>query len=107
MPTSQKVDIFPATDEFHAAQLERASKLPLAFLGIDAEYPVASAEDILLAKLQWFRAGGEVSDRQWRDITGVIAINPDLDLDYARSWAARLRVADLLDKALAEVASEE
>lgn len=107
MPRSQKVDIFPAVGEFHEAQLRRASKLSLPFLGIETQYPVASAEDILLAKLQWYRLGGEVSDRQWSDITGVVATNPDLDLDYARSWAARLRVEDLLDKALAEVASEE
>jgi len=106
IPKSQKVDIFPAAGEFQAAQLERASKLPLPFLGIDAEYPVASAEDILLAKLQWYRAGGGVSDRQWSDISGVLATNPDLDLDYTRSWAARLRVEDLLDKALTEVAGE-
>ncbi|SPE33352.1 conserved hypothetical protein [Candidatus Sulfopaludibacter sp. SbA6] len=107
IPKSQKVDIFPAAGEFQAAQLERASKLPLTFLGIDAEYPVASAEDILLAKLQWYRAGGEISDRQWSDITGILATNPAIDLDYTRSWAARLRVEDLLDKALAEVASEQ
>ncbi len=106
IPKSQKVDIFPAVGEFHVAQLQRASKVPLSFLGIEAEYPVASAEDIILAKLQWYRAGGEVSDRQWSDITGLLATNPDLDFDYVESWAGRLRVQDLLAKALAEVAAE-
>jgi hypothetical protein len=33
---------------------------------------------------------------------GILATNPALDLDYVRSWAARLRVEDLLAKALAE-----
>ena len=28
-------------------------------------------EDILLQKLRWFRAGNEVSDRQWRDVLGT------------------------------------
>lgn len=106
IPKSQKIDIFPAVGEFHAAQLERASKVPLSFLGIEAEYPVASAEDILLAKLQWYRAGGEVSDRQWNDITGLLATNPDLDFEYVNSWAARLRVQNLLAKALADATSD-
>ena len=106
-PTSQKVDIFPAVGEFHETQLRRASKLPLSFLGIETDYPVASAEDILLAKLQWYRMGGEVSDRQWNDIGGLLVTNPKLDFPYVRSWAARLRVSDLLDKALAEVAGEQ
>jgi hypothetical protein len=102
MRTGNKVDIFPATQEFHHVQLQRATRAALPFLGEQAEYPVASAEDILLAKLQWYRAGGEVSDRQWNDIGGILATNPDLDFEYVNSWAARLRVADLLAKALAD-----
>jgi hypothetical protein len=107
IPRSQKVDIFPAAEEFHEAQLERASNVPLPFLGIDAEYPVASAEDIILAKLRWYRDGGEVSDRQWNDITGLLATNPNLDFDYVRHWAGRLRVEDLLNKVLDEISREE
>jgi len=77
------------------------------FPGEDAMLlPVASAEDTVLAKLMWYRDGGEVSDMQWRDLTGVLATNRNLDIDYLRPWAARLRVADLLDKAPAEVEQE-
>lgn len=104
--TGYKVDIFPATQEFHHDQLQRATRAALPFLGDHAEYPVASAEDILLAKLQWYRAGGEVSDRQWNDITGLLATNQELDFEYVNSWVARLRVEDLLAKALADVASD-
>ncbi len=102
IPTSQKVDIFPANDAFGAAQLRRATREPLEFLGETATYPVASAEDILLAKLQWYRDGGEVSDYQWRDITGIVATNPGLDREYVEAWAARLGVTRLLAKALAD-----
>jgi hypothetical protein len=63
---------------------------------------VASAEDILLAKLQWYRMGGEVSERQWSDIAGILAVNSELDAAYLRTWAVRLGVEDLLDKAVAE-----
>ena len=97
---AQKVDIFPATEEFHEAQLERATIVPLGIGRVPC--PVASAEDILLAKLQWYRMGGEVSERQWSDIAGILAAAPDLDATYLRTWAARLGVEDLLDKAVAD-----
>ena len=62
--------------------------------------PIATAEDILVAKLDWYTAGGEVYERQWSDILGILAANSGLDLTYARTWAARLRVDHLLDRAL-------
>ena len=105
IPLGTKVDIFPATEDFHLSQLERATRAPLAFLDDPVEYPFATAEDILLAKLRWYREGGEVSERQWYDILGILAASPALDLDYAHSWAERLRVHDLLAKALAEAAA--
>ena len=97
---AQKVDIFPATEAFHEAQLQRGTVIPLGAGGVPC--PVATAEDILLAKLQWYRMGGEVSERQWSDIAGILAVAPELDATYLRAWAARLGVQDLLDKAVAE-----
>jgi hypothetical protein len=76
----------------------------LTFLDDSALYPVATAEDILLAKLRWFREGGGVSERQWNDIAGILSANRGIDLNYLRLWAERLRVVDLLEKALAEAA---
>jgi hypothetical protein len=65
---------------------------------------IASAEDILLAKLEWFRAGGQASERQWRDILGICKLQMfALDDAYLRHWARDLKVLDLLDKALDEV----
>jgi hypothetical protein len=107
IPTSQKVDIFPAIDAFQLLQLRRATRETLEFLGETGEYPVASAEDILLAKLQWYRKGGEVSERQWSDIAGILAVAPGLDATYLRAWAARLGVEDLLDQAVAATGSAE
>ena len=102
VPLGNKVDIFPATEDFHLCQLERATRVSLPFAEESAKYPVATAEDILLAKLQWYRDGGEVSERQWTDIQGILAVNPDLDFGYVRSWAARLGVERLLARALEE-----
>jgi len=103
MRNVEKVDVFPARNAFHRTQLDRATALPLG----EDRVPclVATAEDILLAKLQWYRDGGEVSDRQWNDITGIIAVNPNLDWDYTNAWATRLGVTDLLERARAAARS--
>lgn len=62
-----------------------------------------SAEDIILAKLDWYRLGNSVSDRQWQDILGVLAVQKgQLDEAYLRQAAAELGVADLLERALRE-----
>ena len=98
--SGNKFDIFPATGEFHATQFRRATKVAVPFLEDDRLYPVTSAEDILLAKLRWYRDGGEVSTGQWNDIGGIVATNPSLDLEYLRDWAAKLRITDLLERAL-------
>lgn len=63
---------------------------------------VATKEDTVLAKLEWFQKGHEVSERQWSDVLGVIGVHRDLDLDYLWQWAPDLGVASLLERALAE-----
>jgi hypothetical protein len=100
MRNADKVDVFPASEPFHRTQLDRATVLPLGEDRIPCV--VTTAEDILLAKLRWYRQGGEVSDRQWSDIGGILVQNPNLDWDYVNLWAARLGVTGLLEKAQAD-----
>jgi hypothetical protein len=104
LATSFKVDVFiPQQRPYSPAQFQRRVRQTI---WTDPEYAVylASAEDNLLAKLEWYRLGGEVSDRQWRDILGVIKTQGErLDFAYLHQWAAALNVADLLEKALLEV----
>jgi len=98
-----KVDVFVARPrDFDRAQLARRQ---LHLLSEDPERRayVASAEDTVLAKLEWYRMGGEVSDRQWRDALGVLKVQGlRLDLAYMRHMAAGLGVKDLLERALEE-----
>ena len=64
----------------------------------------SSPEDIILAKLELYRLGGEVSERQWRDILGVLkTCSGELSLEYLRKWANELKVSDLLERALKEM----
>jgi len=63
---------------------------------------VDTAEHTLLRKLEWYRRGGEVSERQWRDVQAIARIQGDrLDRERLHRWAARLGVADLLERIIA------
>jgi hypothetical protein len=62
---------------------------------------VDTAEHTLLRKLEWYRRGGEVSERQWRDVQAIARIQGDrLDRAHLRVWAARLGVSDLLERVM-------
>ncbi len=55
---------------------------------------VATAEDTILAKLEWAASGQ--SERQLRDAAGVVAVSGDrLDLEYLDRWATELGVQEL------------
>jgi hypothetical protein len=96
-----KVDLFIAKDDlFDRAQIERRVARAVAE-DSDREIYVLSAEDIILAKLRWYRMGGEQSERQWRDVAGVVSVQGDrLDFDYLYKMAATLQVEDLLARLL-------
>ena len=99
-----KFDFFPAHDLFSESELTRR-RYPISVIpGLDKlEVPVISPEDTVLSKMAWFRRGGEVSDRQWHDILGVLSVQKGrLDQNYLEQWALRLGVSDLLRKALSE-----
>ena len=102
--TAFKFDLFPATEDrqsFSFSELGRRTFEEVDFLGDKIELAVVTAEDALLAKLRWYRLGGESSEKQWRDITGIVAIQgARLDQSYLHRWANELGVADLLNRAL-------
>ncbi len=98
-----KVDVFIIKHRaFDRNQLQRRILQTIGDSPADRAY-FSAAEDIILAKLEWFRAGGEVSDRQWQDILGVLSLQAErLDFEYLQTWAKTLGVQQLLQKAINE-----
>ncbi|MBI3933021.1 MAG: hypothetical protein HY317_06370 [Acidobacteria bacterium] len=104
LETMLKVDVFVSKQRpFDREALARARPETLGEGPSARAVRIASAEDTLLAKLEWYRAGGEASERQWSDVIGVLrAVGGTLDVPYLRRWAASLAVHDLLDRALVQ-----
>lgn len=100
LATMMKVDVYVAATEFDRSALSR-HQLDSLVRAPDARlFSIATAEDVILHKLTWFRDGGQVSERQWNDVVGVLRVQRDIDLAFLRDWAARLEVLDLLERAL-------
>jgi len=97
-----KFDVYPLSgDPYHQTAFGRRTAAEYSLHGETLQFYVCSAEDSILSKLAWYRAGNEVSERQWSDILDVVRIKRRLlDLDYLRRWAQSLKVADLLEQAL-------
>ena len=102
--TAFKIDVFVQKDRaFDRELLARRVKAPV--LGeSEGEFGVVTAEDTILLKLEWFRLGGETSDRQWGDVIGVMKTQREqLDAAYLDKWATEIGVKDLLDRARSQV----
>lgn len=101
LETMFKVDVFaPKPRPFDQQQIMRGETHIIA---VDPERTakIATAEDTILAKLEWYRLGGEVSERQWRDVLSIVLIQGErLDRAYLNQEAVALNVADLLERVL-------
>ena len=102
LPLLTKVDLF-AVGSSPFDESEFARRRPVRVRASGAELVVKSPEDTVLRKLLWFRAGGEVSERQWRDVVAVLRVSgDDLDDGYLEAWAGKLGLADPLRRARRE-----
>lgn len=108
LETGFKIDLFPkgqtAFDrlEFARHRVEELSTTPAR------KVYVKTPEDTVLRKLDWYRIGGFVSDRQWGDILGVLMVQGEhIDRDYLRRWAAELDLSDLLEEALRQATKDD
>lgn len=108
LETMFKVDVFILKSRpFDLIQMQRRISQSVGDSPEEKAY-FSTAEDIILAKLEWFRSGGESSERQWRDILGVLDLQSDrLDYEYLQLWATKLSIQDLLQKAIQAVRGKD
>lgn len=102
--TMIKVDVFVCeANAWTESEFSRKHQLDLGITGEPVLAWLPSAEDVILQKLAWYRLGGEVSERQWRDVQGVLKVQAEnLDYDYLEKWAIFRNVSDLLLRAVYE-----
>ncbi len=104
LPLLTKIDLFGLGREPYD-QMEFSRRRPVAVRSTGETLVVKSPEDTVLRKLLWYRAGGEVSDKQWRDVVSVLRVSSAvLDPAYLGDWSQRLSCADLLARARADAA---
>ncbi len=105
LETMFKVDIFIARKRpYEQEALNRRKKDSLDESRDVPQVYLATAEDVILSKLDWFQKGGGVSEKQWSDILGILKVQKEqLDMGYLKHWAQALGLLDLLTKALFEL----
>lgn len=103
LPTSYKVDIFISRGRaFDRQSMARATLETLGELRT-VTVPIASAEDSIISKLEWYRKTNETSERQWDDVSRLMRLlGSTIDRSYLREAAESVGVEDLLDRLLGE-----
>jgi hypothetical protein len=98
-----KVDIFILKDNpFPQIEFQRR-RSQIVRQNPDQMLVLPTPEDIILQKLVWYRMTKNESQRQWRDVLGVLKLQGDrLDFNYLQKWAVELSLNDLLETAFTE-----
>ncbi|MBL8600826.1 MAG: hypothetical protein JNK72_02785 [Myxococcales bacterium] len=104
LTTMFKADVFITKgDPWSREEMTRARTEEVDVAESKVAIRFASPEDTLLHKLVWYKLGGQISDRQWGDILGVLNVQGDaLDQEYLDRWAPLLDVTSLLVRARSE-----
>jgi hypothetical protein len=103
LETVLKIDVFIYKDDpYQRNAIQRKLKDTLEE-NSDTTFYFSSPEDIIINKLIWYKMGGEISDRQWLDVIGVIKVQGEsLDKSYLKDWSQKLQILELLNKAFDE-----
>jgi hypothetical protein len=104
LKSAVKIDIFIWKQRpYDLVAAERMRKDSLWNDDASPSFHLATAEDVILAKLEWYKLGNCISQKQWSDILGVLRVQQStIDVEYLKHWATALCVSDLLEKALLE-----
>lgn len=98
-----KIDIFICKDTAFERELLSRRQLLKWSDSDDDVLAFVSPEDIILLKLRWYHEGGRLSERQWRDVLGVLTIQgKKLDYGYLEQQACGLGINDLLKQVMQE-----
>ena len=102
--TVTKIDVFVRdASDWAAAEWSRRVRARVTDAPDSPEVNVSSAEDTLLHKLERYRLGGCISERQWRDVLGILQVRgTELDRAYLAERAGRLELGALLHRAMQE-----
>jgi hypothetical protein len=104
--TTEKADLFVMRqDPFSRSKMSRRQVYSTVNLdtGETTEFYISTPEDTILQKLVWFRMTARESQKQWRDVLGVLKLQTErLDFAYMHDWAATLQLQPLLNQALIE-----
>jgi hypothetical protein len=104
LPLLTKVDLF-GVGRTPYDEIEFSRRRPVLVREPNVHLVLKTPEDTVLRKLWWFRQGGEVSDRQWRDVIQVLKIaGASMEAGYLEQWSTTLGVDDLLRRAREQAA---
>jgi len=101
LPTSYKVDVFVSRERpFDREAMSRASTHRLGEQP-SLEVSIASAEDSIISKLEWYQLTHESSERQWEDVSRLVhLLGDEVDTAYLQKAAESVGVSALLAKLL-------
>ncbi len=87
LETMIKLDVFVLkAGPFDQASFQRSARVSLGNL---QEVFFCTAEDVILRKLEWYRDGGGISERQWSDVLGLLQVQGtalDLGVSERLGW---------------------
>ena len=105
LPSSFKVDIFVSRERPFDDESMRRARLERLGESKSVQVPIATAEDTIISKLEWFRLTNETSERQWDDASRLLKLLGDAaDVAYLHRAAESVGVEDLLERLLRQSA---
>ena len=103
--TGMKIDLFALGDD--VLDVRQLARRELVEVDVGVSIWVGAADDQVLRKLRWFRMGGEVSERQWRDVVAILRVQGErISVPELLAVAGPLGLADLVERAVFDAFGE-